>query len=111
MRGFGLGRWGAVIGFGLGLLVAGTIGAVLVGLGCDENLQPGTARGDVCAHVGEPGGARWSLLACAPALVFLTTATLRPRRKQLAGLAGVIFAALVALHALVIAIVTSNLLA
>jgi Zn-dependent protease with chaperone function len=101
----------ALVGFGLGLLAAGTVGAALVGLGCDENLHAETARADACTAIGELGGPRWWLLACAPAVVFLVGALTSRRRDRVAGLAGVIFAGLVALDALLIAIVTSNFLA
>jgi hypothetical protein len=111
MRGFDLGRSGALGGFALGLLVAGIVGAGGVGLGCDENLQAKTARGDVCNAIGELGGVRWWLLACAPALIFLASAITRTRRDGFARLAGAIFAGLVALDALLLAIVTSNFLA
>jgi hypothetical protein len=88
------------------------VGAGLVGLGCDENVRAAkSARGDVCKAVGEFGGLRWWLLACAPALAFSTGALLRWGRDRLAGLAAAIFVALVAVDVVLIAIVTSNLLA
>jgi hypothetical protein len=80
MRASDLARSGALAGFGLVLLVTGVVGAGLISLGCDENLRPETARGDVCNAIGEVGGARWWLLACAPAGVFLASALARRQR-------------------------------
>jgi hypothetical protein len=104
-------RWGTLVAFGLVLLVVGVVGAVLVGLGCDENLHPGTARSDVCTRVGEPGGFGWWSLAFMPAFLFSAAALVGGRADRLRLLAGAIFAAVVAVDAFLIAIVTSNLLA
>jgi hypothetical protein len=105
-------RWGALVAFDLGLLMAGVVGAGLVGLGCDENVREAvSARSDVCTAVGEFGGFRWWLLACAPALFFSAGALVRWGRDRLAWLAAAIFIALVAVDAVLIAIVTSNVLA
>jgi hypothetical protein len=104
-------RWGALIALAFGLLIAGIVGAVLVGFGCDENLHPETARADVCTTVGEAGGFGWWSLACAPAVLFSTAALVRGAGDRLAVLAGAIFTAVVAVDAVLIAIVTSNLLA
>jgi hypothetical protein len=103
-------RWGAVISFALVLLIAGVFGAVLVGLGCDENLRVGTARSDVCTTVGEVGSAGWWSLAFAPTLLFFGVALLSERGERVVVLAGAIFVALVLLDAILIAVVTSNLL-
>jgi hypothetical protein len=103
-------RWGALIALSVGLLIAGIAGAVLVGLGCDENLHPGTTRADVCTAVGEVGSLGWWSLACAPALLFSAAALVRGGNR-LAVLAGAIFTAVLALDAVLIAIVTSNFLA
>jgi hypothetical protein len=54
--------------------------------------------------------AGWSL-AFAPALLFRTVALLSERGERVAVLAGAIFVALVLIDAILIAVVTSNLLA
>ncbi len=104
-------RWWTLIGFDFGLLIAGVAGASLIALGCDENVPKETARSDVCTVVGEFGGPRWWLLASAPALVFLAGGLTKWGRARLAGFAGAIFLAAVALTSVLVAIVTSNLLA
>lgn len=101
----------AVIILALGLLIAGIVGAALVGLGCDENVDSATARGDVCNALGDFGGGRWWLLACGPAAVFLVAAVTRRGRNRPATLAIATFVALSGFDALLLAIVTSNLLA
>jgi hypothetical protein len=104
-------RWGALVAFTLCLLVAGLLGAVLVALGCDENLHPDTARSDVCTTVGEVGSFGWWALACAPALLFFVGALVSGRGKRLGVWTIGILVALVALDATLLAVVTSNLLA
>jgi hypothetical protein len=105
-------RWLALAAFGFGLLMAGVVGAGVVGLGCDENVrEAASARRNVCTAVGELGGPGWWLLACAPALFFFTGALLTSGRDRLAGLAAALFVTLVAVDAVLVAIVTSNLLA
>jgi hypothetical protein len=104
-------RSGVLISFAIGLLIVGVVGASLVGLGCDENLRPGTARTDVCTTVGEVGGFGWWSLGCAPALLFFAVGLVRGRSDRLAILAIAIVTALVAVDAILIAVVTSNLLA
>jgi hypothetical protein len=104
-------RWATLLAFALGLLVVGLVGAVFVGVGCDENLHPGTARSDVCTTVGDPGGLGWWSLACTPAILFSAAALVGGGRPRVGVLAGAIFTTVVALDAVLIAIVTSNLLA
>jgi hypothetical protein len=88
------------------------VGAGFVGLSCDENVRDAaSARSDVCTAVGELGGPGWWLLACAHALLFLAGVFVRSGRNRLAALAAVIFVALVAVDAVLVAIVASNLLA
>jgi hypothetical protein len=101
--------WGAVIVLVLALFILGFCGAVTVGLGCSENVDPGTSRGDVCSTVGEPPDASWWSLASAPALVFGAVALIGGRRGPLAYLWGAACVALVAVDAVLIAIVTDNL--
>jgi hypothetical protein len=104
-------RLSALIALALGLLIAGIVGAGLVALGCAENVDRATARGDVCGAIGDFGGLRWWLLACGPAVVFLAgTLTTRGRDRR-ARLALATFVALIGLDALLLAVVTSNLLA
>jgi hypothetical protein len=105
-------RWGALVAFDIALLLAGVVGAGLVGLGCDENVQTAeSTRRDVCTGLGELGGFRWWSLACWPAFLFSAAALATRRRDRLPGLAAAIFVALVAVDAVLIAIVTSNLFA
>jgi 2-hydroxychromene-2-carboxylate isomerase len=105
-------RWGAFLAFFVGLLLAGLVGASLVGLGCDENVRAAeTARTDACTAVGEFGGPRWWLLAFAPAVLFFVSAITRWGRDRVGALAATVFVALVAVDAVLIAIATSNLLA
>ena len=105
-------RWATFLALFVGLSIAGLVGAMLVGLGCDENVRAGeNARGDVCTALGEFGGPRWWILAFAPAFLFSAGGITRWGRDRLAGLAVTIFVALVAVDAVLLAIVTSNLLA
>jgi hypothetical protein len=105
-------RWGAFFALFAGLLMAGVVGASLVGLGCDENVQVSeSARREVCMAIGEFGGPGWWLLAFAPALLLSAGAGTTWGRDRLARLGATIFVALVAVDAVLIAIVTSNLLA
>jgi hypothetical protein len=105
-------RWGIFLAFFVGLLIAGVVGASLVGLGCDENVRVAeNARADVCTALGEPGSPRWWILAVAPAFLFSAGAVTRWGCDRLAGLAATIFVALVAVDAVLLAIATSNLLA
>jgi hypothetical protein len=60
---------------------------------------------------GKVGSAGWWSLAFAPALLFLAVALLSGRRDRVAVLAAAILVALVVIDALLISIVTSNLLA
>jgi hypothetical protein len=102
--------WSVVIVQTLGLFILGFCGAVTVGLGCGENVDAGTSRGDVCAVIGEPPDARWWLFASAPALLFSAVALLVGRRWPLAGyLWGAACALCVAIDAVLVAIVTDNL--
>jgi hypothetical protein len=100
--------WGGVILLTFALFSPGFFGVFIVGGSC-ENVRPGTARGDVCTAVGEAGGAQWWLLACAPASVFGAVAVLGGRRGPLGYLWAAACAALVAVDAILIAIVTDNL--
>lgn len=101
--------WAGVILLTFALVTLGVAGAIVVGLGCGENVTPGTARGDVCAAVGEPGDATWWLLGCAPALLFAAVALVGGRRGPLYLVWGAALTALVAVDAVLIAIVTDNL--
>jgi hypothetical protein len=90
----------------------GVVGAILVGLGCDENVRAAeNARSDVCTALGEPGGPRWWILAVAPAFFFSAGAVTRWGRDRIPGLAATTFVALVVADAVLLAIATSNLLA
>lgn len=93
------------------LLFSGLVGGVLVGLGCSENVDAGTARGSVCSALGEAGGARWWLLALAPAAIFLAGATTPWGRTRLVLLAIAILLVTAAVDGLLVAVVTSNLFA
>jgi hypothetical protein len=93
------------------LFVAGFIGAVLVGLGCSENVDVHTARGLVCSSLGEPVGMRWWLLALAPAAILLAGATTLWGRTRLVPLAIVILLITAAVDGFLLAVVTSNLFA
>jgi hypothetical protein len=105
-------RWGAFLAFFVALLLAGVVGATLVGLGCDENVpSAGSARREVCTAMGEFGGPRWWLLAFAPAVFFSAGAMTRWGRDRLGALTATVFVALIAVDAVLIAIATSNLLA
>jgi hypothetical protein len=104
-------RWGVLVALAVGLSIVGVVGASLVGLGCDENLHPGTARSDVCTTVGQVGGFGWWALACAPALLFFAGAFFSGRGDRLAVWSAAILAALIAVDATLLAVVTSNLLA
>ncbi len=102
-------HWGALIFLTFALCTLGVFGAFVVGLGCSENVFPGTARGDVCTAVGEPGEAGWWLLGCAPAFLFGAVAVVGGRRGPLGHLWAAACAALVTVDAILIAIVTGNL--
>jgi hypothetical protein len=102
-------RWAAFFALSVLLVIAGLAGAVLLGFGCDENLRAGTARGDVCTTVGEVGSVGWWSLVFAPALLFFAIA-LHSGRRSVAVLAGALFAALVVVDTVLLAIATSNLL-
>ena len=101
--------WGAATLLVTALFALGLFGAVIVSLGCSENVFPGTARGDVCMAVGDSGGPRWWLLVCVPALVFGAVALLSGRRGPLGRLWLMVCAVLAAVDLILIAIVTDNL--
>ena len=100
--------WGAVIFLTFALLTLGIFGAFVSGFGC-ENVQPATARAEVCASMTDEGSPRWWMFVCAPAFVFAAVAVVGRRRGPLEYLWVAICAALVAVDAILIAIVTGNL--
>ena len=100
--------WGGVILLTFALFSLGFFGVFVVGGSC-ENTRSGTVRADVCTAVGDPGAPRWWLVACAPALLFGAVAVLGGRRGPLGYLWAAACAALVAVDAILIAIVTDNL--
>ena len=101
--------WGSLIFLVAAQVILGVFGALVVGLGCSENLSPGNARSDVCTAIGEPGDRGWWILGCGPAFLFGALALVGQRRGPLDKRAGGIFAAIVVVDAILIAIVTDNL--
>jgi hypothetical protein len=92
------------------LLLGGLLGMVLVGVGCEENLRPGSTRAGVCGRVGEPDEPDWWLAAVAPLVAFLVVRRLARRRSTLRSWATVaIAAAAFVLYAILTAVVTGNL--
>jgi hypothetical protein len=100
--------WAGVVLLTFALVALGVAGAMIVGLGCGENVTSGTARADVCAAVGEPGDATLWLFA-SPALVFAAVALVGGRRGPLYLVWAAALTVLVAADGILLAIVTDNL--
>jgi hypothetical protein len=92
------------------LLVGGLLGMVFVGVGCEENLRPGSTRADVCGLVGEPDEPGWWLAAVAPVAAFALGHPLVRRRGAPGSWAVVAIAVpAFALYGILTAVVTGNL--
>lgn len=78
------------------LVAAGHLLGQLFALGCSENVEPGTVRGDVCDDVGGLWSFTWWLAVLWPAALFalsLLIPTLRKHPISVAALIGLLVAA------------------